>query len=148
MTVASIYGDLVTFGLLLLAGFAVREIVKPIQKLFLPASLIGGVIGLILGPQVLGLMEKPESFSSFSGTLINLMLTGIVFGVVINKEKITSYLDYSVANQSVYGMQMFLGPIVGVLLASIWPHTTRTSTATKWPCTCRCRTRRRWRRSF
>ncbi len=121
MTVASIYGDLVTFGLLLLAGFAVREIVKPIQKLFLPASLIGGVIGLILGPQVLGLMEKPESFSSFSGTLINLMLTGIVFGVVINKEKITSYLDYSVANQSVYGMQMFLGPIVGVLLASIWP---------------------------
>lgn len=121
MTVASIYEDLVIFGLLLLAGFAIREIIKPLQKLYLPASLIGGVIGLILGPQVLGLMPKPESFSSFSGTLINLMLTGIVFGVVVNKEKLTSYLDYSFANQSVYGMQMALGPIVGLLLASVWP---------------------------
>ncbi len=121
MTVASIYEDLVIFGLLLLAGFAIREIVKPIQKLYLPASLVGGAIGLILGPQVLGLMSMPESFSSFSGTLINLMLTGIVFGVVVNKEKITSYLDYSFANQSVYGMQMTLGPVLGLLLASIWP---------------------------
>ncbi|MBC8536415.1 sodium/glutamate symporter [Feifania hominis] len=120
MTVASIYEDLVIFGLLLLAGFAVREIIKPIRKLYLPASLIGGAIGLILGPQICGIIPQPESFSSFSGTLINLMLTGIVFGVVINKDKVTSYLDYSVANQSVYGMQMTLGPVVGLLLATIW----------------------------
>lgn len=121
MTVASIYEDLVIFGLLLLGGFFLREVIKPLQKLYLPASLIGGVLGLILGPQVFGFIPKPESFSSFSGTLINLMLTGIVFGVMVNKEKITSYLDYSFANQSVYGMQMALGPIVGLLLAGIWP---------------------------
>lgn len=120
MTVASIFNDLVIFGLLLLAGFAARELIKPLQKLYLPASLIGGVIALLLGPQIGGVISIPESFSSFSGTLINLMLTGVVFGVVINKNKLTSYLDYSFANQSVYGMQMFLGPIVGLLLASVW----------------------------
>lgn len=121
MTVASLFSDLVIFGLFLLAGFAARELIKPLQKLYLPASLIGGVIGLLLGPQVAGVVTIPESFSSFSGTLINLMLTGIVFGVVVNKKKITSYLDYSFANQSVYGMQMFLGPILGLILVAVWP---------------------------
>ena len=120
MTVASLYDDLLIFGLLLLAGFAARELIKPIRKLFLPASLIGGVIGLILGRQCLNLIEIPASFSSFSGTLINVMLTGIVFGVTVNRKKITSYLDYSFANQSIYGMQMCLGPILGLILSRIW----------------------------
>jgi len=120
MTVASLYNDLLIFGLLLLAGFAARELIKPIRKLFLPASLIGGCIGLILGQQCLKVIEIPASFSSFSGTLINVMLTGIVFGVTVNRKKITSYLDYSFANQSVYGMQMCLGPIIGLVLAKIW----------------------------
>jgi len=41
-------------GFLLLLGFFLRSKVKLFQKLFLPASVIGGFIGLILGGQVLG----------------------------------------------------------------------------------------------
>lgn len=41
-------------GALLLLGFFLRSKVKLFQKLFLPASVIGGFIGLILGGQLLG----------------------------------------------------------------------------------------------
>ena len=120
MTIASLYSDLLIFGVFLILGLLVREVVKPLQKLYLPASLIGGALLLIVGNQGIGLLEVPESFSGFSGVLINIMLTGIVFGVTINKERVKGYLDYCCANQSVYGMQMLLGPALGVALAAIW----------------------------
>ena len=60
MTVASLFSDMILIGVFMLAGFFVREIVKPIQKLFLPASLIGGLLALILGQQMLGLVEILE----------------------------------------------------------------------------------------
>ena len=44
----------------MLVGFFARELLKPLQKLFLPASLIGGLILLSLGPQMLGVVPVPE----------------------------------------------------------------------------------------
>jgi len=41
-------------GFLLLLGFFLRSKVKLFQRLFLPASVIGGFIGLLLGGQLLG----------------------------------------------------------------------------------------------
>ena len=121
MTIASLYNDMIFLGVFLLAGFALREIIKPLQKLFLPASLIGGVLALILGQQVLGIVQVPDSFSSMSGTLINVIMAALVFGVTINKNRIVSYLDYSCVCQGVYGMQMALGALLGAGLALIWP---------------------------
>ncbi len=43
-------------GAFLLLGLLLRSKVKVFQKLFLPASVIGGFIGLLLGPEVLGLI--------------------------------------------------------------------------------------------
>ena len=85
MTVASLFSDMILIGVFMLAGFFVREIVKPIQKLFLPASLIGGLLALILGQQMLGLVEIPESFSKFSNVLIAPIMAALLFGVTINK---------------------------------------------------------------
>lgn len=121
MTIASLYNDLIFFGIFLLIGFFVRELVKPLQKLFLPASLIGGVIALIMGQQVLGFVEVPSSFSSLSGTLINVIMAALVFGVTINKERIASYMDYCFVCGGLYFMQMFVGVILGVLLIKVWP---------------------------
>ena len=42
MTVASLCNDILVLAVFLLVGFFVRELCKPLQKLFLPSSLIGG----------------------------------------------------------------------------------------------------------
>lgn len=69
MTVSSLFGDMIIIALFMLIGFFAREIIKPIQRLFLPSSLIGGLIALILGRQMLGIVEVPASFSSFIQSL-------------------------------------------------------------------------------
>ena len=46
--------DLGLAALLLLAGQIARAQLRPVQKLFLPASVIGGVLGLGLGTGGLG----------------------------------------------------------------------------------------------
>ena len=42
MTVASFCDDMLILAVFMLVGFFVREIAKPLQKLFLSSSLIGG----------------------------------------------------------------------------------------------------------
>ena len=121
MTVASLFSDMILIGVFMLAGFFVREIVKPIQKLFLPASLIGGLLALILGQQMLGLVEIPESFSKFSNVLIAPIMAALLFGVTINKKKVVGYMDYICVEQGIYGMQMAVGAALGALLAVLWP---------------------------
>ena len=121
MTVASLFSDMILIGVFMLAGFFVREIVKPIQKLFLPASLIGGLLALILGQQMLGLVEITESFSKFSNVLIAPIMAALLFGVTINRKKVVGYLDYICVEQGIYGMQMAVGAALGALLAVLWP---------------------------
>ncbi len=115
------FGDMIIIALFMLTGFFAREIIKPIQRLFLPSSLIGGLIALILGQQMLGIVEIPASFSSFSNVLIAPILAALLFGVTINRKKIVGYLDYICVEQAIYGMQMCLGAGLGAALAVIWP---------------------------
>jgi ESS family glutamate:Na+ symporter len=120
MTVASFKNDLLIMALFMLAGWLIREKVKPLQKLFLPSSLIGGLLLLILGQQGFGLVTVPDSFSDLPGALISLVLASLVFGVAINKEKMRNYLDYSFITMTAYGMQMGLGVVLGFLLQKVW----------------------------
>ena len=84
MTLASLFQDIMVMSLLLMAGFVIRSFCKPLQKLFLPASVVAGILGLILGDQVLGLITIPESFSSFNGIMMRIIMTCVVFGVTVN----------------------------------------------------------------
>ena len=54
MSVTDVFVALLVAGLLLVAAKLVRGSVPLFRSLFLPASVIAGVIALILGPQVLG----------------------------------------------------------------------------------------------
>lgn len=113
--------EMTFFGVFLIAGFLLREIVKPIQKLFIPSSIIGGVIALVGGQQILGLWEVPSSFGSYSGTLIRFVMCALIFGVTLNLEKLKSYADYMMVVHSVYGWQMALGIALGAFMCIIWP---------------------------
>ncbi len=121
MTLTSLQNDVILLGIFLLIGFAVRELVKPLQKLYIPASVIGGVIALIAGQQVLGIVEIPESWSSMSSVLINLIMTAMVFGVTIKTDRVRNYLDYALLLLIGYGVQIAAGVAIGQLMTIIWP---------------------------
>ncbi|MCT1708614.1 hypothetical protein [Dermabacter hominis] len=58
MSAWDVFTDLGWMGLLILIGVLLRAWVKPIQSLFLPAGLIAGLLGLILGPNVLNIIRS------------------------------------------------------------------------------------------
>lgn len=113
--------DLTLLMVFLLLGFVIREIVKPLQKLFLPSALIGGAVALILGPQVLGLIDIPESWSEMATPMINIVLTCTMFGTVLNKSKIKTYAGAINLVILTYFAQMIVGTLVGMGLGKIWP---------------------------
>ena len=95
MTFASLLTDMQLLGALMILGFIVREFCKPIQKLYIPTSMLAGFIALLLGQQVLGVLEIPKSFGSYAGALIGVVLTCIVFGITFDKERLRNYVDYT-----------------------------------------------------
>lgn len=117
---AVVLKDLMFFSLFLLVGFILRELIPPLQKLFLPASVIGGIVALILGPQILGLVNIPESFSSVSSALIDVIMTALMFGIVINATRIKQFGAYTLIYFAAVGMQAFVGMLVGDLLTRVW----------------------------
>lgn len=101
MTIADLALALLLIGLLLLCGKLIRYWAKPLRKLYLPSSIVAGVIGLLLGPQVLGaliarfsdeetaladgLWPEPvrEIWSSLPGILISVVFAGLFLGKTI-----------------------------------------------------------------
>lgn len=69
-------------GILLVVGTILRLYVPFIKKFFLPASLIAGVIGLLLGPSVLNIIPENivSCWSSLSGKLIVLVFAPMLMG--------------------------------------------------------------------
>jgi len=120
MTLSSLLNDFMLLGVFLVLGFAVREVVKPLQKLYIPASVIGGIIALICGEQVLGLVKIPGSFGQISGVFITLIMTAILFGVTMNFKRARNYLDMSILMMCTYGLQIGVGVAVGFGLSKIW----------------------------
>jgi ESS family glutamate:Na+ symporter len=77
-------------GVLLLVGKLLRARIQLFQRLFLPASIIGGFIGLALGPYgvgKLGLQVVPEAtlgtWSALPGILINVVFACLFLGFAI-----------------------------------------------------------------
>lgn len=116
-----IFNALMLFGLLLLAGMAVRELIPPLQKVLLPASLIGGLIGLILGQQVLGLIEIPAAFSEITSVGMRIIMTCIPIGMAVSAKRLYEHLDFVFTNMTMYGFQMVFGVLVGDLFCRFWP---------------------------
>ena len=104
----------------LLIGFALRELIKPLQKLFLPAGLIGGILALICGPQALNIVSLPESWAGMATPMINIILTCAVFGTVVSKAKLKSYAGSIDIIVLTYFAQLAVGGLVGWALSQIW----------------------------
>ena len=112
--------DLAVLLVFLLIGLALRQLIKPLQKLFLPAGLVGGALALILGPQVLGLIEIPSTWGGMATPMINVVLTCTMFGTVLNKGKIKTYAGAINRIILTYFAQMVVGTLAGIGLSKIW----------------------------
>lgn len=112
--------DLMLLFLFLMIGVVLRQIIKPLRKLYLPSGLIGGAAALIMGPQVLNLFAMPDTWSSMASPMINIVLTTTLFGIAINKSKMKSYAGAISSNMLSYFSQMLVGILAGVGLHKIW----------------------------
>ncbi|MCP4707900.1 MAG: sodium:glutamate symporter [Planctomycetes bacterium] len=79
---------------LLLVGKLLRSKVRILQKLFLPASILAGFIGLILGPYIFGNFgfqiipdDILNTWSKFPGRLINIIFACLFLGFAIPSVK-------------------------------------------------------------
>ncbi|PSL48452.1 ESS family glutamate:Na+ symporter [Salsuginibacillus halophilus] len=79
-TAWSLVNDVAIISALLLVGTILRAKVRAIQSLFLPASMIAGFLGLMLGPQVLGLLPFSEQAATYPGVLIAVIFAAIPLG--------------------------------------------------------------------
>lgn len=69
-SIQTLMSDVGLMSLLLLAGVVLRARVMWIQKLFLPASITAGLLGLLLGPGGLGWLGFSDAIGSYPGILI------------------------------------------------------------------------------
>ncbi|MEI0539202.1 sodium/glutamate symporter [Brachyspira pulli] len=81
-------------SVLLLIGVFLRAKVKLFQKLYLPASVIGGFIGLLISPEILGRLssfsiseEWIKTYSLLPGVLSIPIFAAIPLGMFLNENK-------------------------------------------------------------
>lgn len=113
--------DLSMMMLFMLLGVIILQVVKPLQKFYLPAGLIGGIVALIMGPQVLGIIKIPKTWGGLPSPMINIVLACAIFGVTINQEKLKNYAAAVNLKIFTYFAQMFVGVLTGIALRKIWP---------------------------
>lgn len=116
-----VFNELMILMVFLLVGQVVRTVVRPLQRLFMPASIVAGVIALIIGPQVLGWIDLPSTFSEMPTPMINVVLTCTIFGTVLSKSKIKTYAGAINVIATTYFAQLAVGVVAGNLLRRIWP---------------------------
>ena len=83
-----------TLSVLLLVGTCLRAVVPAFRKLFMPASVIGGFIGLLVGPVIWGgntpvqfPAEWIATWSALPGILIVPVVASVPLGMKVGKDK-------------------------------------------------------------
>jgi ESS family glutamate:Na+ symporter len=115
--------DIGLIGLLLAFGTLLRAIVRPLQTLMIPASVLAGVLGLVLGPNALDLLPFSDQLGTYSSVLIVVVFACLAmtddFDIRKIGRPIASFAGYGVlmyAIQVAIGMLLVLlvlGPLLG-----------------------------------
>ena len=117
----TVLNELVLLMIFLLVGVLLRELIKPFRAIYLPAGIIGGCVALIMGPQVLGLIAIPETWSGYASPMVNIVMASMLFGITINKSKAGGIGEALTLTFLTYSMQAFLGIALGFALCKVWP---------------------------
>lgn len=88
-TMSPLFNSLVVLAIVLLIARFIKRGSGLLQKFFIPSSLVAGVGGLILGPQILGTIpaEVTDYWAQFPKYLINIVFAGLFLGKFIPSAK-------------------------------------------------------------
>lgn len=133
MNLEQIFYALILIGILLLLGKMIRRKFKIFQKLFIPASIIAGILGLLAGEQVLGsisalLIKKDHWLQAglFNQTTIDIwselpgLLISAVFAALFIGKKIPPFKDiwHKAGPMVAHGQTLAWGQyVIGISLA-------------------------------
>jgi glutamate:Na+ symporter, ESS family len=115
--------DVGLLGGLLLVGMLVRAKVRLAQRMLLPASVVGGVLGLVLGPNVLRVLPFSDQLSVYPSVLIVVVFAALPLQSTVSASggfgrAVGRFLGYSVAS---YTLQFGLGLLFALLvLGQVW----------------------------
>lgn len=124
LTPWQLFVDLGLVAMLLLVGKLVRVRVAFVQRLFLPASVIGGGLGLALGSQGADWLPASDAWSTYPGILIGLVFAALPFAsehvpLRTVTQRLTSLWGYS---SVAILLQWAVGiTLVALVLRPLWP---------------------------
>lgn len=96
--------DVGWISLLLVVGNVLRNRVAFIQKLLLPAPITAGLIGLLLGPEVAGLIPFSDQIGTYTGILIAFVFASIAYSM-----DLSGSVTKGARNMWSYSTVMFMG---------------------------------------
>lgn len=106
--------DVGIIGTLLLVGVVLRAYLRPLQWLLLPAPVIAGMLGFLLGPNMAGILPLSPMIGSYTTMLIAAVFASMAIAQDFTFSKISS----EVRAFTGYGITMSAGQVlVGMLLA-------------------------------
>ena len=104
-------------GLLLIIGAGLRAVIRPIQSLMIPASVIAGILGLILGPQVLGWLPFSDQLSTYSSVLIAVVFAAVAMTDDFDVRKLNRNVGgFAAHGVLMYSLQVAVGMAVVLLV--------------------------------
>ncbi len=111
--------DLGLASIYLLCGYALRSKVKGLQKLFIPAAVIGGIIGLLLGPEVLGkfspvCLHFSENVGGYAMPLLAIVFSSMFLGSNLTKDTVKHSGATFFLNCSTMSLQLTLGILLAL----------------------------------
>ena len=123
--IARVLYDLGILSILLLLGVFLRKKVRFLQNLYIPASLLGGFCGLMLGPQILGSFAPFSlpiggTISKWPGMLVNIVLGVSFFGSAQNKNFGKTALSAVTVGGIAHQAQVVAGLIVTIIMMTFY----------------------------
>lgn len=114
--------DLGIISALMLLGKLIRVKVKGIQRFLIPPAVIAGILGLILGPEVLGWLPLSGSLGTYAGILIAFVFAALPFTSTSKAREVAKVKRMWGYSQGGMLMQWGFGGLLGILiLGKIWP---------------------------
>jgi ESS family glutamate:Na+ symporter len=106
----------------MLLGKLIRVKVKGIQRFLIPPAVIAGILGLILGPEVLGWLPLSGSLGTYAGILIAFVFAALPFTSTSKAREVAKVKRMWGYSQGGMLLQWGFGGLLGILiLGKIWP---------------------------
>ncbi len=114
--------DLGIISALMLFGKLIRVKVKGIQRFLIPPAVLAGIMGLVLGPEVLGWLPLSGSLGTYAGILIAFVFAALPFTSTSKAREVAKVKRMWGYSQGGMLLQWGFGGLLGILLlGQIWP---------------------------